>query len=206
MSDITAADVSNAFTADMAHLLDAPMKKIRHCLAQIDDTQVWWRPQESLNSIGNLMLHLAGNLRQWGITHVLQQEDHRDRASEFAADGREPSGASGRQTNIADGREPSGAGGRQTNIAGGHTRDELLAHLTETVTEAQSVMQKLTPDDLLSRRTIQGFDVSVLEALGHTVTHFTGHTHQIITLTRLIIGDAYQYDWDPTKPRTSVPA
>ena len=175
MSDTTAAGVSSAFTADMAHLLDASMKKIRNCVAQIDDQQVWWRPQESLNSIGNLLLHLAGNLRQWGIVHVLQQDDRRDRDSEFSADG-------------------------------GHTRDELLAHLTETVTEAQAVMQKLTADDLLSRRIIQGFDVSVLEALGHTVTHFTGHTHQIITLTRLILGDNYEYDWDPTKPRTSVPA
>ena len=67
-------------------------------------------------------------------------------------------------------------------------------------------MRGLSPGDFLEARTIQGFDVTVLEALGHTVTHFTGHTHQIIMLTRLILGDDYQYDWDPSRPRTSVPA
>lgn len=175
MSNTTAADVSAAYTADQAHLLDACMKKIRNCVGQIDDEQAWWRPQESLNSIGNLMLHLAGNLRQWGIVSILQQTDERDRASEFSA-------------------------------SDGLSREELLTHLTETVTEAQSVFQNLTSDALLSPRTIQGFDVSVLAAIGHTVTHFTGHTHQIIMLTRLILGDKYEYDWDPGQPRGSVPA
>ena len=75
-----------------------------------------------------------------------------------------------------------------------------------TVTEAQGVIRDLSPDDFLEKRTIQGFDVTVLEAFGHTVTHFTGHAHQIIMLTRLILGDDYHYDWDPGQPRTSVPA
>jgi hypothetical protein len=44
-------------------LADA-LTKIKHCLDQLSDEQVWWRPKSSLNSIGNLILHLCGNLRQ----------------------------------------------------------------------------------------------------------------------------------------------
>jgi uncharacterized damage-inducible protein DinB len=175
MTEATAEKLSAVLAGDLAHLLDSSMKKIRNCLEQIDDEQVWWRPQAPMNSIGNLMLHLAGNLRQWGIVSVLEQPDKRERESEFEA---------------------------RTGL----TRDELLSTLTGTVTEAQGVMRGLSPDDFLANRTIQGFDVTVLEALGHTVTHFTGHTHQIIMLTRMMLGDSYQYDWDPGQPRTGVPA
>ena len=63
MAEATAEKLSAVLAGDLAHLLDSSMKKIRNCLAQIDDEQVWWRPQASMNSIGNLMLHLAGNLR-----------------------------------------------------------------------------------------------------------------------------------------------
>lgn len=175
MTAATVETLTATLVDDFAHLLDASMKKIRNCLAQLDDGQTWWRPQDSMNSIGNLVLHLGGNLRQWGIVSVLEQQDQRDRDSEFAA-------------------------------SDGASREQLLTGLTDTVAEAQKVIRSLSPDDLLSKRTIQGFEVTVLEALGHTVTHFTGHTHQIIMLTRLILKDTYKYDWDASQPRTSVPA
>ena len=85
MTEATAEKLSAVLADDLAHLLDSSMKKIRNCLAQIDDEQAWWRPQASMNSIGNLMLHLAGNLRQWGIVSVLQLPDERERDLEFAA-------------------------------------------------------------------------------------------------------------------------
>ncbi|QDU57389.1 DinB superfamily protein [Aeoliella mucimassa] len=68
--------------------LDGSMKKIRHCLDQLTDEQVWWRPADDMNSIGNMMLHLAGNLRQWAIVGIGGGDDLRDRPAEFAA--REP--------------------------------------------------------------------------------------------------------------------
>ena len=64
--------------------LDSGMEKIDHCLAQLDDAQVWWRPQEEMNAIGNLLLHLAGNLRQWIVAGVGDADDIRDRPGEFA--------------------------------------------------------------------------------------------------------------------------
>jgi uncharacterized damage-inducible protein DinB len=44
---------------------------------------VWWRPNESSNSIGNLILHLNGNVRQWILTGLGGQEDDRRRQQEF---------------------------------------------------------------------------------------------------------------------------
>jgi hypothetical protein len=60
------------------------LKKIEHCTRQLTDDQVWWRPREEMNSIANLMLHLAGNLRQWIIGGIGGAQDVRNRPQEFA--------------------------------------------------------------------------------------------------------------------------
>ena len=49
--------------------------------------RIWWRPNESSNSVGNLMLHLSGNVRQWIVSGVGGQPDVRKRNMEFAARG-----------------------------------------------------------------------------------------------------------------------
>ena len=47
--------------------------------------QVWWRPNSESNSIGNLILHLEGNVRQWIISGIGDRADTRRRQSEFDA-------------------------------------------------------------------------------------------------------------------------
>jgi hypothetical protein len=66
------------------HQLGEGLRKIEHCLAQLTDEQLWWRPRPEMNSIANLMLHLAGNLRQWIVSGVGGAPDVRDRPGEFA--------------------------------------------------------------------------------------------------------------------------
>lgn len=61
--------------------------KIRHCLDQLSEEQVWWRPREEMNAIGNLLLHVAGNIRQWIISGVGDETDTRTRQAEFDATG-----------------------------------------------------------------------------------------------------------------------
>jgi Protein of unknown function (DUF1572) len=61
--------------------------RLRSCAESLTDEQIWWRPNASCNSVGNLMLHLNGNLRQWLVTSFNLQPDLRDRPAEFAADG-----------------------------------------------------------------------------------------------------------------------
>jgi Protein of unknown function (DUF664) len=41
---------------------------IRSCVEGLSDEQVWWRPNDASNSIGNLILHLNGNVRQWLVS------------------------------------------------------------------------------------------------------------------------------------------
>lgn len=65
--------------------LAAALGRIAHCLGQLTDEQVWWRPREDMNSIGNLVLHLTGNARQLIVSGVGGAPDDRDRAAEFAA-------------------------------------------------------------------------------------------------------------------------
>lgn len=61
--------------------------KIRLALEPLDEDAIWWRANEASNSIGNLMLHLAGNIRQWIVSGVGGAPDVRQRNSEFSARG-----------------------------------------------------------------------------------------------------------------------
>jgi len=65
-------------------LLDDYLPKIERCLDKLTDEQIWWRPNEESNSIGNLILHLCGNARQWILSGIGSEPDHRIRDAEFA--------------------------------------------------------------------------------------------------------------------------
>jgi uncharacterized damage-inducible protein DinB len=67
------------------------LPKLRQCVEALPDDAIWRRANQSSNSIGNLLLHLAGNVRQWIVNGVGQEHVERDRAAEFSARG----GASG---------------------------------------------------------------------------------------------------------------
>jgi uncharacterized damage-inducible protein DinB len=61
------------------------LTRIEVCVAKLTPEQIWTRGAESENAVGNLLLHLSGNVRQWIICGVGGAEDRRDRDSEFAA-------------------------------------------------------------------------------------------------------------------------
>jgi hypothetical protein len=63
-------------------LLEQYWPRLRGCVESLTDEQVWWRPNETSNSVGNLILHL--NVRQWLVSSFNQLEDSRDRPAEFA--------------------------------------------------------------------------------------------------------------------------
>lgn len=65
--------------------LAAALGRVAHCLGQLDDDQVWWRLRTDTNSIGNLVLHLCGNVRQLIITGIGGAPDNRNRPAEFEA-------------------------------------------------------------------------------------------------------------------------
>jgi hypothetical protein len=61
--------------------------QIRACIEQLDDEQLWWRPNERANSIGNLVIHLTGSMRHYICHELGGVEFKRDRDGEFAARG-----------------------------------------------------------------------------------------------------------------------
>ena len=60
------------------------LPKIERCLERLTDEQIWWRSNEDCNSIGNLVLHLSGNARQWIVCGLGSAPDTRTRDAEFA--------------------------------------------------------------------------------------------------------------------------
>jgi len=81
----TEHEVARAFIDRAADFLrDEYLPKIERCLEKLTDEQLWWRANEESNSIGNLILHLCGNARQWIICGVGSQPDMRVRDAEFA--------------------------------------------------------------------------------------------------------------------------
>lgn len=65
-------------------LLEQYWPRLRACVEGLSDEQIWWRPNESSNSVGNLILHLNGNVTQWLVSSFAHQEDRRNRPAEFA--------------------------------------------------------------------------------------------------------------------------
>ena len=79
------SDIGKAFIArSRYHLAEDFLPKIEQCLEKLSDEQIWWRANEQSNSIGNLVLHLCGNARQWIVCGVGDGTDGRDRDAEFA--------------------------------------------------------------------------------------------------------------------------
>jgi uncharacterized damage-inducible protein DinB len=65
------------------YLTEDYLPKIERCLGTLSDEQIWWRSNERSNSIGNLLLHLSGNARQWLVSGLGKSEDKRVRQTEF---------------------------------------------------------------------------------------------------------------------------
>jgi uncharacterized damage-inducible protein DinB len=63
------------------------LPRIVECLGQLSDEEIWWRPNEASNSVGNLLMHLCGNVRQWIISGLGGAPDVRERDKEFSERG-----------------------------------------------------------------------------------------------------------------------
>ncbi len=75
---------SKEFIAQSIFRMEENNVRIEKCLAMLSETEVWKKPNKSSNSIGNLILHLCGNIRQWIISSLGNSEDTRKRDLEFS--------------------------------------------------------------------------------------------------------------------------
>jgi uncharacterized damage-inducible protein DinB len=132
--------------------------RIEKCLDTLTPEQIWARGAESQNAVGNLVLHLCGNLGQWILSGVDGAPDLRDRDAEFAA-------------------------------RGDVSADELKQRIRRRVEETVAVIGAMTPEQLMERTVVQGYDVSKLHAVYHVVSHFSEHAGQIIFATKLFTSE-----------------
>ena len=82
---MTSSDTAHRFLSQARHDLNHDyLPKIRRCLEVLSREDIWWRAHENTNSIGNLILHLCGNVRQWIVSGLGGEEDRRRRSAEFS--------------------------------------------------------------------------------------------------------------------------
>lgn len=169
-------DIGAAFLAQSREYLSGHyLPKIRAAVESLAEPDLWWRPNDASNSIANLMLHLAGNIRQWIVSGVGGAPDRRDRAAEFAR-------------------------------RHGLLKEELLTILSGAVYDADAVLARTSPAALSEPRTIQGREVTVLEAIYHVIEHFSTHTGQIAYVSKLRGGtDLAFYRMEDGIPRAAWP-
>lgn len=164
------SDLTQGFSAEVTKTLNGSLSRIEHCVDQLNDTQVWWRPREEMNSIENLILHLCGNVGQWITGAIENTPSNRNRPSEFAM------------------RDP---------IPKAQLLDRLRQAVARATGAIETLDR---PDALLQPRRVQGHDTCILAAIFHSVCHFEGHAQEIVGMTRQLLGDQYKFQWVPRTP------
>jgi uncharacterized damage-inducible protein DinB len=81
---VTAEEIFITFSTEKLEQLHG---RIQDCISRLTPEQIWTRNSENENAIGNLVLHLSGNVRQWIGSGVAGMADHRQRDAEFDARG-----------------------------------------------------------------------------------------------------------------------
>jgi uncharacterized damage-inducible protein DinB len=114
-------------------------------VSSLSEEQLWWRPNEASNSIGNLLLHLNGNVRQWLVASFNRQQDRRDRPAEFS--------------------EKSGGSAAEVLAKLGATMDEATAVLSRLTEE-----DLLTPMEIQGYH-VTGLD-AVYQVVEHFGLHY----------------------------------
>jgi len=142
--------------------LDAALSRIVHCVNQLSDEQVWPRPPHGMNAIGNLVLHLTGNVKQVIADNLTGAPDTRNRPAEFAVREAVP-------------------------------KDDLIGKLLVTVQRARVAFLEASDERLARVSRVNNFDLTGVAAAVRCVSHFRGHTQEIIHMTRELLGDKYQF-------------
>ena len=143
-------------------VLDENYSRIFKCLSMLDDSSIWFAPNENIPSIGNMILHLSGNCRQWILSGLGNQEDNRNRDEEFKV---------------------------HRNIR----KTDLIFLLENVKTNMRYVLKELKESQMEETFVIQGFKLTGFSVMMHVMEHFSYHTGQITTLTKIITNKSTGY-------------
>jgi len=80
-------DFIKEFLSQAIHRIDENTPKLIACVSELEEADIWKRPNQHSNSVGNIILHLCGNIRQYAISSLGNRRDVRERDKEFSADG-----------------------------------------------------------------------------------------------------------------------
>ena len=148
-------EIAKIFLSFSCRRLDMVAANMKVCLGKLTDEQIWARGGEHENAVGNLVLHLCGNIRQWIMHGIAGTEDVRIRENEFSAD---------------------------RGLSGAALADMFAATLSEARSVISSLptarlTERTSPQPGRP-------EVSVLEAIYQVVAHAHEHTGQVILLTK----------------------
>jgi uncharacterized damage-inducible protein DinB len=155
--------IEQAFLNYSAEQLVTFTARIEDCLGRLSVEQIWTRNSNNQNAVGNIVLHLCGNIRQWILGGVGGQPDVRDRDSEFAARG---------------GVQPAELAAKLKST---------VAEAAEVIRSCpiDQLMERKTIQKV--------YEATLMEAIYHVVEHFAQHTGQIIFATKLLISEDLGY-------------
>jgi hypothetical protein len=153
------------FLAEARRQLDGCLDKIHHCADQLDESQLWWRLDEGRNSVGNLLLHLAGNIGQRFGSTIGGDPDRRDRAAEFAE-----RGPIAKEDVM-----------RRLDASFDRARAALDGFDPDRVADSRTYPTGHGP-----------VDATVLAVALRSLLHLAGHTQEIIAMTKNQLGEAYR--------------
>ena len=152
------SEIAALFLDYSGRKLDQMAGCLTTCLRKLTDQQVWQRDGDHENAVGNLILHLCGNMRQWIMHGIGGNPDVRVRDEEFSLTGHSSTAA------------------------------QLSELFATTVAEAREIIVKLPHQRLTERINPQNGEVSVLDAIYQVVGHVQQHVGQIILLTKQMCG------------------
>jgi uncharacterized damage-inducible protein DinB len=165
---MSVSDLTRALLGQACDKLTQHLGQIVRCTRLLTDEEVWYRSNDNCNSIGNLLLHLTGNIRQWVLGGLGGENIERNRPAEFAARGPQPAvEVLGRLVETVD---------RAIEILGQLDSAELLARRTiqdYDVTGVIAVCHVVehfafhTGQIVHITKMLKDVDVSVYDALGH---------------------------------------
>lgn len=149
--------VSAKFLEFAGRRMEMSERDILRCVEMLTEEQMWRRGGEHENSVANLLLHLAGNVRQWILHGIDGQPDVRERDDEFSL-------------------EPT--------VTAKEARAVFVETLAESrrviaAVSAERLLEVIDPQPTGTWR-----HLTVLEAIFQVVGHVQLHAGQIIVLTK----------------------